>query len=111
MTGQLQLIAGAIALLSVLSFLFWFWKKAEQSGYAKGVSDEIKNSDKKMADLARKLYGSDDTRFGVPDLQAWGAPAKPDAGQAGVVSDRDTTGLRSAGDGAMPDNKGKGDAV
>lgn len=92
--GQLQLIAGGVVLLSVIAFLVWFWGKAKQAGYTKGVSDEQKNTDKKLAELARKLYGDDSNHFGLPDVQAWDTPADAGDKPSRVVKSRDKADIR-----------------
>ena len=96
----------AVALIPVLFFWMGF-VRGKRAGYAKGVKDEIKNSDKKMADLALKLYGSDDTHLGMPDVQAWGTPPSAGTDTSGVVTSGDKTDIRETDTGAMPDDRGK----
>ena len=97
----------AVALIPVLFFWMGF-VRGKRAGYAKGVKDEIKNSDKKMADLALKLYGNDDTKFGMPDVQAWGTPPSAGTDPSGVVASGDKTDIRETGDGSVPNDSGKG---
>lgn len=44
--GQLQLVLGVTALLSILAFLLWFWTKAIKIGEERGAAKERKRYQK-----------------------------------------------------------------
>jgi 2-methylcitrate dehydratase PrpD len=66
----MEALWGAIGLI-VLAFMTWIGKKAFKGEYEKGRQDEQKDSNKKVKDLASKLYTNPDSHFSVRMPGLW----------------------------------------